>query len=385
MERRDFIKKVTALGVTTALAPELLASMKFEADVPTFASTSASKTAGKMVLSFFPYELNLRHTFTVSSYSRTTTPSVQVRIDYEGFTGFGEASLPPYLGYTTEGTMAFLRKVDLSQFSSPFLLDDILTYVDSIDEGETPAKASIDIALHDLIGKLLNRPLYELLGLNPENTPSTSFTIGIDTPDMVKVKTLECAEKYNILKVKVGYKGDEEMVKTIRSVTSLPLVVDANQGWTDRQEALDKIFWLHEQGVQMAEQPMPKAQLDDLAWLTERSPIPVIADESCQRLADLPRIKGAFSGINIKLMKSTGIREALKMISYARAEGMKVMIGCMTETSCAVSAAATLSPLVDFADLDGNLLISNDLFEGVKVMNGKLVLSDRSGLGLLNI
>lgn len=281
--------------------------------------------------------------------------------------------------------MAFLRKVNLEQFSSPFLLEDILSYVDGIQHGETPAKAAIDIALHDLIGQLVGRPLYELLGLNPDKTPCTSYTIGIDTPEVVREKTLECAERFKVLKVKVGYKGDEEMITSIRSVSQLPLVVDANQGWTDRQEALDKLFWLHEQGVQMAEQPMPKTQLDDIAWLTERSPVPIYADESIQRLADLEHIRGAFSGINIKLMKSTGIREALKMMAWARTEGMQLMLGCMTETSCAVTAAASLSPLVDFADLDGNLLISNDLYDGIGLQEGRLILPNRPGLGLIDI
>ena len=209
--------------------------------------------------------------------------------------------------------------------------------------------------------------------------------MGIDAPGIVRQKTLECAERFNVLKVKVGYKGDEEMIRTIREITNLPLVVDANQGWTDRQEALDKLHWLHEQGVQMAEQPMPKTQLDDIAWLTQHSPVPIYADESIQRMADLPKIKGAFHGINIKLMKSTGIREALKMMAWARTEGMDLMLGCMTETSCAVTAAASLSPLVDFADLDGNLLISNDLYDGIGLEKGRLILPNRPGLGLIDI
>lgn len=386
MHRRDFLKKAAIATTAAAISPELLASIRFEKEAATYDVAPAINKSGvgsRMKLSFYPYDLVLRHTFTVSSYSRKTTPTVQLAIEYEGYTGYGEASLPPYLGYTQEATMAFLRKVDLSGFNSPFLLEDILDYVDSIEPGQTPAKAAIDIALHDLVGKLMDQPLYRILGLTPEKAPSTSFTIGIDTPDIVRQKTLECAEKYNILKVKVGYDGDDEMVRTIREVTDLPLVVDANQGWTDRQKALNKIYWLYEQGVRMAEQPMPKDRLDDIAWLTERSPIPIIADESCQRLVDLPRIKGAFTGINIKLMKSTGIREAMRMMAYARAEGMMLMIGCMTETSCAVSAAAALSPLVDFADLDGNLLINNDIYEGVMVKDGILRLPDRPGLGLI--
>lgn len=375
MDRRDFIRKGTLIGAGALLAPELLRAISFEEET--------TVPSGPIRLSFYPYELELRHTFTVATYSRKTTPGVQVRLEYEGHVGHGEASLPPYLGYTVESTMAFLRKVDLSQFASPFLLEDILTYVDAIAPGETPAKAAIDIALHDLVAQLMGRPLYELLGLTPSKAPATSFTIGIDTPDVVRAKTLECAGRFRVLKVKVGYEGDEAMVRTIREVTDLPLVVDANQGWTDRQQALDKIHWLAEQGVQMVEQPMQKSRLDDIAWITERSPLPIFADESCQRLADLPQLKGAFSGINIKLMKCTGMREALKMMAYARAEGMKVMIGCMTETSCAVTAAATLSPLVDFADLDGNLLISNDPFEGLGLRDGMLTLPARPGLGLI--
>lgn len=370
-------------GVALGVAPTILTNMTAEETLIEPLIPLREEKGAKMKLSFYPYNLTLRHTFTVSGFSRNTTPTVQLSIEYEGHTGYGEASLPPYLGYTVEGTMAFLRKVDLDQFSSPFLLEDILTYVDAIDPGESPAKAAVDIALHDLVGQLLGQPWYKIYGLNPDKTPSTSFTIGIDTPEVVRQKTLECAERFNVLKIKVGRDTDREMVEAIRSVTDLPLVVDANQGWTDRQQALDMLFWLHERGVQMAEQPMPKTQIDDIAWLTERSPMPIFADESCQRLSDIKSLKGVFSGINIKLMKCTGMREAWKMISYARAEGMKVMIGCMTETSCAVTAAVQFSPLVDFADLDGNLLISNDLYEGVTLSKGRLILPNRPGLGLI--
>ena len=335
-----------------------------------------------MELKFFPYELQLRHTFTVASYSRTTTPDVQVEISYDGFTGYGEASMPPYLGQTVESVCSFLSKVDLGRFSDPFQIEDILAYVDSLSPGDTAAKAAVDIALHDLVGKLLGQPWWRIWGLDAAKAPSTTFTIGIDTPEVAKAKTQECAGQFNILKVKVGLGTDAEMIRAIREVTDLPLAVDANQGWKDRQAALDEIFWLKENGVVMVEQPMAKERRDDNAWITEHSPIPVYADEAVQRLADIEALKGAYDGINIKLMKSTGMREAWKMATCARAAGMKVMLGCMTETSCAVTAAAQLSPLADFADLDGNLLISNDRFEGVLVRGGKLVLPDRPGLGL---
>lgn len=290
--------------------------------------------------------------------------------------------MPQYLGHTQQSVCEFLSKVDLGQFADPFQLEDVLAYVDSLSPGDEPAKAAVDIALHDLVGKLMGQPWYRIYGLNADKAPSTSFTIGIDTPDVVRQKTEECLGLYNVLKVKVGLDSDKEMIETIRSVTDVPLVVDANQGWQDRYKALDMISWLAERGVRMVEQPMAKDRLDDIAWITERSPVPIIADESCQRLKDVSSLKGIFSGINIKLMKCTGMSEAWKMISYARAEGMTVMLGCMTETSCAVTAAAHLSPAVDFADLDGNLLISNDLFKGVEVNKGRLVLPNRPGLGL---
>ena len=336
-------------------------------------------------LSFEPYELQLRHTFTVSSYSRKTTPGVQVRIDYEGYTGYGEASMPPYLGQTVESVCSFLNNVDIGQFTDPFQLETILTYIAGLSPGDNAAKAAVDIALHDLVGKLMGQPWWRIWGLDPSKAPDTTFTIGIDTPDVVREKTRECADRFNILKVKVGLDNDKEMIRTIREVTDLPLAVDANQGWKDREKALDEIFWLKENGIVMVEQPMPKERLEDNAWITERSPLPIFADEAIQRLADIPSIKGAYHGINIKLMKCTGMREAWKMVNYARAEGMKVMVGCMTETSCAVSAAAQLSPAVDFADLDGNLLITNDLFRGMEVIGGKITLPDRPGIGLEKI
>lgn len=334
-----------------------------------------------MRLSYRPYELQLRHTFTVAGSSRNTTPVVLTEIQYEGFTGYGEASMPPYLGESQESVISFLKKVDLEQFRDPFMLDDILAYVDSIEEGNRAAKACVDIALHDLMGKLVNQPLYRLWGINPQNTPMTSFTIGIDTPEVVRRKTEE-AERFRILKVKLGGGNDREMIQTVRAVTDVPLYVDVNQGWKDKQEALDMVHWLAEQGVEMVEQPLPKEAVDDMAWLTANSPLPIMADEAFQRLKDVAAFKGIYSGINIKLMKSTGLREAHKMITVARALDMKVMIGCMTETSCAVSAAAQLSPLVDWADLDGNLLISNDVYKGMEVIDGKVTLSEHPGIGI---
>lgn len=335
-----------------------------------------------MILKFWPYPLQLKHTFTVATCSRTATPDVLVTLEHDGIVGYGEASMPPYLGESIESVMSFLSKVNLQQFNDPMMVDDIIEYVDGVNSGNCAAKAAIDIALHDWIGKALDLPLYRLWGHNPELTPCTTFTIGIDTPEVVREKTLEVEGQFKRLKVKVGIHGDHELIESIRSVSALPLTVDANQGWKDREKALEEIFWLKEMGVIMVEQPLPKTQLNDLAWLTERSPLPIIADESLQRLADIPLLSNCFHGINIKLMKCTGLCEARKMITVAKSLGMKIMLGCMTETSCAVSAAAQLSPLADYADLDGNLLIANDPYEGMKVVNGKITLNELPGVGV---
>jgi L-alanine-DL-glutamate epimerase-like enolase superfamily enzyme len=366
-------------GALATALPTTIGTAQEAARVPN--STTDLIRNGKMKLSFRPYELQLKHTFTVAGNSRDTTPVVLTEIQYEGLTGYGEASLPPYLGESQQSVMQFLSKVKLQQFDDPFLLDEILAYVDSIEEGNRAAKACVDIALHDLIGKLVDQPLHKLWGINPANTPVTSFTIGIDTPEVVKMKTEE-ASRFKVLKVKLGGGNDREMIETVRSVTDVPIYVDVNQGWTDKHQALDMTHWLAEQRVEFVEQPLPKTAVDDLAWLTSKSPLPIIADEAIQRLGDVADFQGVYSGINIKLMKSTGLREAQKMITVARALGMKVMMGCMTETSCAVSAAAQLSPLVDWADLDGNLLISNDLYEGVQVIDGKLTLNNLPGIGI---
>ena len=367
--RRNFLKTsglIAGSALTTNYVPNLF----------------ATKRSTKMKLTFKPYTLELKHVFTIATSSRTTTPVMLTEIEYDGVIGYGEASTPPYLGESQETASAFLSKVDFSQFENPFELEKILSYVDSIAEKNTAAKASVDIALHDLVGKLMNKPWHVIWGFDKTKTPYTSFTIGIDTPDVVRQKVKE-AEVYKILKVKLGRENDKEMIETIRSVTDKPLTVDVNQGWKDKQFALDMIIWLKEKNVEFVEQPMPKEMVDEIAWITENSPLPIIADESIQRIGDIIKAYKVYHGINIKLMKCTGMREAHKMILLARSLGMKVMLGCMTETSCAISAASQLSPMVDWADLDGNLLIKNDPYKGTAVVDGKLVLNDAPGIGLI--
>jgi L-Ala-D/L-Glu epimerase / N-acetyl-D-glutamate racemase len=334
-----------------------------------------------MKLSFSPYTIQLKHRFTLSTSSRTSTPAVLTEIEHAGVVGYGEASMPPYLGESHESATTFLSKVDLTKYDSPFDTGTILSDVDRIAPDNFAAKAAVDIALHDLVGKLIGLPWYKIWGFNKEEMPQTSFTIGIGGLDDVQRRVKE-AESFPILKVKLGRDNDWEIIEAIRAISDKPLYVDVNQGWRDKFSSLDVIHRLAEKGVVLVEQPLGKNAVDDTAWLTERSPLPIIADEAVQRIPDLVRAKGVYSGINIKLMKSTGMREAHAMILLARSMGMKVMIGCMTETSCAVSAASHLAPMADWADLDGALLIANDPFEGVKVIDGKILLTDRPGIGV---
>jgi L-alanine-DL-glutamate epimerase-like enolase superfamily enzyme len=379
MKKRDFIK----IGGLAAGAL-MVGCTPAASDDTARKGGAAKKGGGVLKLTYRPYELQLKHVFTVATNSRTTTPVVLTTIEYDGATGFGEASMPPYLGESHESVLNFLSKVDLEQFSDPFLMEDILEYIEGVMPGNHAAKASLDIALHDLTGKLLGEPWFRLWGLNPEKTPLTSFTIGIDTAEVVRDKTLE-ASAFKLLKIKLGRDNDREMIETVRSVTDVPIFVDVNQGWKDRNYALEMAHFLKENDAEFIEQPMPKEQIDDIAWLTERSPLPIVADEALQTVDQLLGMKGIYSGINIKLMKCGGMHAAYKMITMARQMGMKILIGCMTETSCAVSAAAQLSPLVDWADLDGNLLIANDIYEGMTVVDGKVTLPDRPGIGIVEI
>lgn len=330
------------------------------------------------------YELELKHQFSIAKFSRTSTPILLLKLKYEGFIGYGEASMVPYMGESYESAHAFLNKVDFKRFNFPFNFAEIITYLDSLAPGNPAIKAAIDIALNDLNGKILNQPCYQIYGADKNLMPVTSYTVGIDTPQVIREK-LKDATNFKVIKVKLGRDNDQELIKTIRSITDLPLYVDANQGWSNKKQAIDLCYWLHDQGVLLIEQPMDKNDLEGNAWLTQRSPIPILADEAVQRLADMDNLKGAYHGINIKLMKSTGMYEAHQMILKARSFGMKVLIGCMSETSIGSLAGAALAPLCDWADLDGPWLTKNNPFDTPKLENSKYVLNDLPGLGLTGI
>jgi L-alanine-DL-glutamate epimerase-like enolase superfamily enzyme len=326
--------------------------------------------------------LKLRHTWTTTMSSSEYRDTLLVRYTRDGATGIGEGA--PIVRYHEDASgaqQAVEALADLLAVDDPAMFDKLNVEILRKVDGQWAAKAAVDIAVLDWVGQRLGVPIYRLFGLDPADAPITTFSIGIDTPEMTRQKVLE-AEPFPVLKIKVGLDTDEATVEAVRAATKKPLRVDANEGWTDKEEALRKIRWLETQGVELVEQPLPAAMLEETRWLRDRVNVPLIADEACLRPADIPRLAGAYDGVNVKLDKAGGILQAWRMLQVARALGLQTMLGCMVSSSVSVTAAAHLSPLVDYADLDGHLLIANDPFAGVTVENGRLVLPDRPGLGV---
>jgi L-Ala-D/L-Glu epimerase len=361
MNRRSFLESAAALPLAGALRAAAAPAPSFESRV---------------------MRLNLQHTWTTTMSSSAYRDTLHTSYSRDGITGHGEGA--PIVRYKEDAQSA--RKAaesvrDLLLAADPMQFDKVMAQVLRRVDGEWAGKAAIDIALMDWVGQKLGIPLYTYFGLDPKDTPLTTFSIGIDTPEITRQKTREAAE-YPILKVKVGLSTDEPTIEAVRSVTKKPLRVDANEGWKSKEEAVRKINWLEKQGVEFIEQPLPAEMIEETRWIRARVHIPVIADEACRHASDIPKLRDAFDGVNVKLDKAGGMLEAYRMIEVAKAMGMKTMLGCMVSSSVSVTAAAHLSPLVDYADLDGNLLIANDPFHGVRVDKGKLILPGRPGLGL---
>jgi L-alanine-DL-glutamate epimerase-like enolase superfamily enzyme len=327
--------------------------------------------------------LMLRHTWTTTMSSSAYRDTVHVRYTRDGITGIGEgAPIVRYKEYPEQAKQAIDAITNEIVAGDPWKFDKFLAEVRrALGDHQHGAMAAVDIAVCDWLGKKLGIPLYRYFGLDPADSPVTTFSIGIDTPEIIRQKTRE-AEDFPVLKVKVGLQNDEATIEAVRSVTKKPLRVDANEGWTDKEEAIRKINWLETQGVELVEQPMPAHMFEETKYVRSKVHIPIIADEACTEASMIPRLKEAYDGINVKLDKAGGIMEAYRWIKFARAMNMKVMLGCMISSSCSVTAAAHLSALVDYPDLDGNLLIANDPYEGVKVRKGKLILPAGPGLGL---
>lgn len=361
MNRRDLLKSAPALAL---------------------ASCAPKEKPGVTRLHFQSRALKLKHTWTTVMSSSTVRETFHVEYSRDGITGRGEGA--PIIRYNEsaaqaierlEKERAWLEAADPWQFTK--LMHQVFDKVDA----NFAAKAALDIALLDWVTQRLGIPLYRFFGLDPADAPVTTFSIGIDTADVVKRKTEEAAQ-FPVLKIKVGLDNDEEIIRAVRSVTDKPLRVDANEGFKTKKSAVEKILWLEQQGVEFVEQPMPAANLEDMNWIRARVHVPIIADESCLHPEDIPKLAPHFDGVNIKIDKCGGLLEGWRMIQIARALGLKTMLGCMISSSCAITAAAHLSPLADYADLDGHLLIANDPFIGVEVVDGRLRLPTTPGLGL---
>jgi L-Ala-D/L-Glu epimerase len=327
--------------------------------------------------------LVLRHTWTTTMSSSTYRDTVNVQYLRDGITGYGEgAPIIRYKEYPEQAMQAIESIKGQIEAGDPRMYEKTIAGIRrALGDHQRAAMAAVDIALFDWLGKKLDMPLYRFFGLDPADAPITDFSIGIDTPAITRQKTREAAA-YPVLKVKVGLKTDEETIEAVRSVTRKPIRVDANEGWTDPEEAIRKINWLETQGVEYVEQPMPAHMLAETKYVRSKVHLPLFADEACTDVHMIPKLTEAYDGVNVKLDKAGGILESRRWIEVARAVNLKVMLGCMVSSSCSVTAAAHLSPLVDYADLDGNLLLANDPYRGVTVEKGKLVLPTGPGLGL---
>jgi L-Ala-D/L-Glu epimerase len=367
MNRREYLK----IAGATALTPFAAAALQ---------QASAEEPA-KLECSLA--RLNLRHTWTTTMSSSEYRETVQLRYTKDGITGNGEGA--PIIRYkeTPQAARKAIESVAAKvSAGDPFAYRKMLAEArQALGPGQHAALAAVDIAVFDWLGKKLGVPLYKFFGLDPADAPVTDFSIGIDTPEITRQKTMEAAE-FPVLKVKVGLKTDEATIEAVRSATKKPIRVDANEGWTDKEEAIRKINWLESQGIEYVEQPMPAHMLEETRYVRSKVHLPIYADEACTDVQMIPKLADAYDGINVKLDKSGGILEALRWIEVARSLNLKVMLGCMVSSSCTITAAAHISPLVDHADLDGGLLVANDPWRGVRIEKGKLLLPTGPGLGL---
>jgi L-alanine-DL-glutamate epimerase-like enolase superfamily enzyme len=371
MKRKEFLE----LGLAAAAGSVLAGCSRPAPEAPKTAASGTTQVTVKI------FDLKLRQAWGLSRGTWTTRRNAFVRIERDGVTGLGEAAPIARYNETAESAAAFIEK------ARPVLDRDLRDYavrlkeIEDLGPGAHAAKAALDMAILDWFGKTLRVPLWRLLGLGRDKVVTTTYSIGIDTVPVMQQKVREAAD-FGVYKIKLGTPDDRRIIEGIRAVTDKPLRVDANEGWKSKEQALEMIDWLAGQGVEIVEQPMPAGQLEDYAWLKERSKLPIFADESLILPSDLPKIAPYFDGVNVKLMKCGGIQEAVRLAAMGRALGLKLMIGCMIETSLAISAGAAVASLFDYADLDGSLLISNDPFRGVTFAKDRILLNDRPGLGV---
>lgn len=326
-----------------------------------------------MKLSFYPYQLRFKFPFTISRGTRYITDVVFLRLEHDNHEAWGEAALPPYLSETQATVIDFFKKMELPVIQPSFNPAEIFEEINKKYPGNMAAKAALDMALWELKSKIEGRTIIELLGIKSTQFPLCTYTIGICPFEEMKQKVEEANNYgFELFKIKLDGRNDEEMIGNFKKLCPRPFAVDLNQGWNDILITASKIEWLRKNGCVFVEQPLPKEPIEDMVELKKLSVLPLYADEGCQRLSDIEKLKDAFHGINIKLMKCGGISEGYQMIKKAREFGLKILIGCMSESSVGCTAAAQLTPLADYADLDGPYLVANDPFEGMKVEAGRI-------------
>jgi L-alanine-DL-glutamate epimerase-like enolase superfamily enzyme len=371
MNRRQWIKAAGAAAGSVALPFDAFARR-----------AGARMGGGPASIETEIVRLNLKHTWTTTMSSSEYRDVTYARYTRDGVTGVGEGA--PIVRYREDAksAQAAIEKVrNLVLAADPWHYEKVMAQVFARVPGEHAGKAALDIALLDWVTTRLGIPMYRLFGLDPADAAVTTMSVGVDTPEMTRQKVEEAVD-FPVLKIKMGIGKDEATLEAIRTVTNKPLRVDANEGWKTKEEAVEKINWLEKNGVEFVEQPLRADMIEETKWVRGRVHLPIIADEACTEAAVIPKLAEAYDGLNVKLDKAGGVLEAHRWISIAKALGMKTMLGCMVSSSVSVTAAAHLSPLVDYADLDGNLLIANDPYRGVQVKNGKLILPGGAGLGV---
>jgi L-alanine-DL-glutamate epimerase-like enolase superfamily enzyme len=332
-------------------------------------------------VSYISYPLTLKHTFNLAHGKRNVTPCVLLKLEFDSHISYGEASLPPYLKENPESVISYFEKINWEKFNKNNPLD-FIDYLNSHDTINYPALAAIDMAIYDLYGKICAQPLHEILHIENKTSPLLSFTISYEKDENILFEKIYNAKDFKQLKLKLGTPYDKTFIDFIVKNSNKSFFADANEGWKSLEEAIYMCEYLKERGCMYIEQPFDKNAFDLSLKLKEKNILPVFADESIATYSDLEKYYTYFDGINIKLMKCGGIKNALKMIAFARKMNLKIMMGCMTETGCAIAAASQIAPLCDYADLDGSHLISNNPFDELQLSNGKIILQKKSGIGI---
>ena len=373
MNRRQFLTSCSLAGCSP-----LAASIGSAANEQGTKVTTTSKPSIRSQI----IRLELKHAWTIARGTADFKENVLVFYERDGLTGLGEAGHLTAAGQTAAQTVQGVeRLIPLYEQVNPFEFADLPDEAGRVVGVTPPARAALEMALLDWVGQKLGLPLHRLFGLNPRRKVATSFTIGLDKPEVMRQKVRE-AEAFHFIKVKLGRPDDEEIIKGLRAVTDKPIRVDANEGWPEKETAIKRLAWLEKQNIEFVEQPLPRRMIEETRWLKERTPLPLVADESVAVARDIPGLVGAFSGINIKIMKAGGVLEAWRMFQLARVLNLDIMLGCMIETSIAISAAVQLQSLARWVDLDGSLLLRDDPFEGPLLKGDCWQVATGPGLGI---